>query len=128
MKLFFDENLGIQLVLGLRGFGEEEVIHLTEIFDKGTKDVDWLPYVGQNGYTLITVDKNIRRRPQERGAFLHHNVGAIFLAGKSMSRWNRIQQIVRAWHKIEAIVDREQPPFAFILRRSGRELDPLQLG
>ena len=38
MKCFFDENLGKQLAVGLRGFGED-AIHLTEVFTPGTPDL-----------------------------------------------------------------------------------------
>jgi hypothetical protein len=126
MKCFFDENLGKQLVLGLRGFGED-VIHLTEVFPSGTLDEEWLPYVGDNGYTLFTIDKRIRRRPLEQALLKQHKVGAFFLMGKTMSRWNYIRQIVRAWEKIEQTIERETPPFAYQINPQGTELIKIQI-
>ena len=125
MKCFFDENLGIQLVRGLRGFGED-IVHLTEIFDPGKPDVEWLPYVAQNGYVLFTVDKRIRRRPLERAIIIEYKVGAFFLAGKEMSRWNYIRQIIRAWHKIENAA-KDEPPFLYQVTRSGSDVENLPL-
>lgn len=126
MKCFFDENLGIQLAHGLRGFGED-AIHLTEVFSPGTPDVDWLPYVAEKGYILFTIDKRIRRRPLELAIIKEHKIGAFFLMGKTMSRWNYIRQIIRAWHKIEATVIKETPPFAYQISPKGTKVTEVPL-
>jgi hypothetical protein len=126
MKCFFDENLGKQLALGLRGFGED-AIHLTEVFAPGTPDEEWLPYVGEKGYILFTIDKRIRRRPLQKSLIREHKVGAFFLMGKTMSRWNYIRQVVMAWEKIEQTVERETPPFAFQISAQGTQINKIPL-
>lgn len=125
MKFFFDENLGKEITLGLRGFGVE-TLHLTEMFPSGTADEDWLPYVAENGYFLITRDKMIRRRPQQLAIIKEKGIGTFFLAGKTMGRWDFIRQIIRAWYKIlEAAKD--NPPFAYQVNRSGTKVTKLLL-
>lgn len=126
MKCFFDNNLGIQLARGLRGFGEA-AIHLKEVFPENTPDEDWLPYVGNEGYFLFTVDKRIRRRPLEKEAIKKYKVGAFFLGGKTMTRWNYIRQIVRAWHKIEDTAKTEERPFAYNINLHGTKLEKISL-
>jgi hypothetical protein len=126
MKCFFDNNLGKNLALGLRGFGEE-TLHLTERYDEKTPDEVWLKDIGEEGYVLFTTDKRIRRRPLERQALKEYKVGAFFLGGKKMSRWNYIQQLIRAWHKIEDTVERETPPYAYRVNRSGTKLEKIAL-
>jgi predicted nuclease of predicted toxin-antitoxin system len=126
MKCFFDENLGKQLALGLRGFGED-AIHLTEVFAKGTPDEEWLPFVAEKGYILFTLDKRIRRSPLEKALIKKHKIGAFFLMGKTMSRWNYIRQIVRAWHKIETVVEKENPPYAYQVTRQGTQVNRIPL-
>ncbi|MCJ7659503.1 MAG: DUF5615 family PIN-like protein [Anaerolineales bacterium] len=126
MKCFFDENLGKELALGLRGFGEE-TLHLTERFPPGTTDEEWLPFVAENGYLLFTRDKMIRRRPQQLALIREYKIGAFFLGGKTMDRWNYIRQIVTAWHKIEATVKKETPPFLYQVTRSGSKVERLPL-
>ena len=126
MKCFFDENLGKELALGLRGFGEE-TLHLTERFSPGTPDEDWLLFVAENGYVLFTRDKKILRRPQQRAIIKEHKIGAFFLAGKNMSRWDYIRQIVRAWHKIEAAAKKDPPPFTYQVTRSGSGVTKISL-
>lgn len=127
MKCFFDENLGKELALGLRGFGEE-TLHLTERFSPGKPDEEWLPYVAENGYVLFTRDKKILRRPQQLAIIKEYKIGAFFLAGKTMSRWNYIRQIVMAWHKIEAAAKKDPPPYAYKVNRYGTEVTKISLG
>ena len=126
MKCFFDENLSKNLALGLRGFGED-AIHLTEVFTSGTPDEEWLPYVGNKGYILFTKDQRIRRRPLEKALIMEYKVGAFYLMGKTMSRWNYIRQIVRAWDKIEKLVEKEYPPFAYQVSLHGTKIIKIQL-
>jgi predicted nuclease of predicted toxin-antitoxin system len=124
MKCFFDENLGKHLAHGLKGFGED-AIHLTDVYAKGTPDEKWLPYVAEKGYVLFTRDKMIRRRPQQLTLIKKHKIGAFFLGGKTMDRWNYIRQIVMAWHKIEATVKKETPPFAYQVNMHGTKVDKI---
>jgi hypothetical protein len=126
MRFIFDENLGIQLSNGLKAFGED-TCHLNDWFEKGTKDEVWLQYIGENGWFLITVDKRIRRRPVEKEALKKYKVGAFFLSGKQMGRWNYIKQIVNCWEKIKAITMSESPPFAYQVNRYGTDITKLPL-
>jgi hypothetical protein len=127
MKCFFDENLGYQLAHGLKGFGED-AIHVTDVYQKGTPDEEWLLYVAKNGYILFTRDKMIRRRPQQLALIKEHKIGAVFLGGKTMDHWNYIRQIVTAWDKIEAKVMSETPPFAFLVNMHGTKVEKIELG
>ena len=126
MKCFFDENLGFQLAHGLKGFGED-AIHLTDVFQKGTPDEDWLPYVADNDYVLFTRDNRILRRPQQLAIIKERKIGAFFLMGKNMDRWNYIRQIVLAWHKITAVAMKDPPPYAYKVNRYGTEVDKISL-
>jgi predicted nuclease of predicted toxin-antitoxin system len=125
MKCFFDENLGHQLADGLKGFGVETE-HLLDKFDPGTPDIEWLPYVAEEGYTLFTKDNMILLRPQERAILKEYKIGAFFLSGKNMGRWDHIRQIIRVWHKILEAA-RDKPPFAYKVNRHGTALKKISL-
>ena len=125
MKCFFDENLGPPLAEGLKGFGVD-AMHLLEEFDPGTPDIDWLPYVAKNGYILFTRDNKILLRPQERAILKEQKIGAFFLSGKNMGRWDHIRQIIRAWHKIEEAA-KDDPPFAYKVNRHGTKVEKIAL-
>jgi hypothetical protein len=79
MRFFFDNNLGKQLSEGLKAFGED-TCHLQDHFNPDTSDDEWLKFIGEKGWFLISVDKRIRRRPIERQALIDYQVGAFFLS------------------------------------------------
>lgn len=126
MRFFFDENLGKQLSDGLREFGED-TCHLLDQFNAGTFDEIWLKAIGEKRWFLITCDKRIRRRPLEKEALKKHKVGAFFLLGKQMNRWDYIKQVVRAWEKIKEISQREKTPFAYQINRHGTKIIKLSI-
>jgi hypothetical protein len=126
MKFFFDENLGKQLSDGFKCFGED-TCHLLDYYDPGTKDEIWLEEIGKKGWILITKDRRIRRRPLEIEALKTNNVGAFFLSGKSMGKWESIKQLVQSWEKIQEIAKNNPRPFAFQINRSGTKVEKLTL-
>jgi len=118
MTFFIDENLSWQLAAGMKGFGES-VISLREKFPRGTEDVDWLKFVGEEGMVLVTRDEKIRWRPAELAALREHRVGTFFLGGKNLSRCELIQQLVRNWPRMKESANKTTPPYAFRVPRSG---------
>ena len=126
MKFIFDENLSPKLARGLKEFGEE-TSHLRDYFAEGTSDEEWLRRIGEEGWTLITLDKRIRRRPIERDALKNYKVGAFFLGGKTMRRWDYVKQIVRAWENIKHLAESETPPFAYQINTYGTKIEKLSL-
>ena len=85
----------------------------------GTKDVRWLPYVGEEGLLLITRDNMIRCRAVEKQIFLASEVEGLFLTKSgSMSRWDMLRMVVQHWGKIEPLVE-EKGPFFYSLTQAG---------
>ncbi len=122
VKFFVDENLGIELVNGLRSFGHSNVEHLEEVFAKGTDDETWLNYLGEKGYCLITKDKKIRKNPKEKEALRKHNITAFFLGGSQMGITDIGKQLMNAWDKMEAHAKQQKKKGvagAFIVNRHG---------
>ena len=105
----------------MKAFGED-VVHLKEIFDEGTPDVDWLKYIGKTGLVLITRDERVRWNPAERKAITRYKVGAFFLGGKNLPRCKIIQQIIRHWRRIKELSDKTPHPFLFRIPPSGTKL------
>jgi len=126
MKFIFDENLSPNLVRGLKEFGED-VEHITEIVKQGTPDKEWLRIVGENGWYLITRDKRIRQRPIEKDALKIFAVGAFFLQGKEMSRWEIIRQVIMSWHRIKEKAENTNAPFAYQITRAGKSIEKIPL-
>lgn len=56
-----------------------DVIWLGDRFDLNVKDYIWLAEAGEQGWLIVTHDKNIRHRPSEMRALLENNVGCFVL-------------------------------------------------
>jgi len=129
IRFFIDENLGQDLAKGLRLLGYD-VEHLLDTFVPGTKDVDWLKYVGDNHLALITKDKQIRRKPNERNLLLKHRVVAFFLGGSEQSGKAINRQLSNAWDKMEALAKKQfkkRTAAAFIVRPRGTKIEEIPL-
>lgn len=126
MRFFVDNNLSVNLARGMRAFGED-VDHLQDHFPDDCPDAEWLKYIGDNDYFLITRDDAIRRNPAELSAFKSYGVGAFFLGGKNRTRWELVQQIVRNWPRIQEYAGRTRRPFAFRVPPSGTKFSQIPM-
>jgi len=118
LRFFVDNNLSPNLAHGMRAFGED-VDHLQDHFPQDCPDTEWLKYIGENDYFLITRDDAIRHNPAELLALKEFRVGAFFLGGKNRSRWELVQQLVRNWTRIKQYAVTEKRPFAWRVPPSG---------
>jgi len=126
MRFFVDNNLSQKLAKGMAAFGED-VIHLKDEFPEETIDTEWLKYVGEERFVLITRDEAIRRNPAELAALREYKVGAFFLGGKNLDRWRIIQQVVRNWPRIKEFAERTRPPYAFRVPPRGTSFSRITL-
>ncbi len=129
VRFFFDEGLGQNLANGLSQIGKN-VEHVLDNFPQGTKDVEWLKYVSENRLALVTKDKGIRRKPNEKAMLLKYGIVAFYLGGSEKSGHDILKQLVNAWENMEA---KAQKSFktgkagAFIVRPNGRKIEPIPL-
>lgn len=72
---------------------------------RGTKDEEWLEFVGANGLIVITRDQRIRYRPVEKLRWIEHGVrGFCITAGGNLTTWDSLTILVRKWEAIESTV------------------------
>lgn len=126
MRFFIDNNLSSRLANGMKAFGEN-VDHLTDHFPDDTPDTEWLKYIGDNGYILITRDDRIRRKPAELDALRTFGVGSFFMGGKNRTRCQLIQQLVRNWPRIKEYARKTHIPFAYRIPPTGTKFVRIQL-
>lgn len=124
MKFFFDNNLSPSLAEGMKAFGEE-VVHLQEEFAPDARDEDWLPIVGGRKWILVTRDERIRYNALERKLLLKHRVSAFFLGGKSRTRCQLIEQVVRNWSGMREVAAGARGHFLMKVAATGKKLDRL---
>ena len=126
MTFLIDENLGLQLAAGMKGFGEA-VKYLTDVLPAGIDDTEILAHIGDKGWFLITRDKKILSRPAELAALRNYKVGAFFMGGKNRSRCEIIQQLVRNWPEMKRQAGKTRRPFAFHVPPNGTKFKPIAL-
>ncbi len=130
IRFFVDENIGPDLVKGLRLLGYENIEHIHDTFPPGTADEVWLEYVGKNGYVLITKDKKIRKHPKEKAALVKYKIVAFFLGGSQVGGRQIANQIINAWDKMEACAAMQQRkglPGAFRIPPRGGKIEVIPL-
>jgi hypothetical protein len=121
MKFFFDNNLSHRLAKALYYLeeNENEVVHLTDMFTASTQDEVWLEQVGREGMVLVSKDIRIRKHKAELSALREYNVGAFFLIGKKLTKWQEIRQLIFQWEKMKDLAISSHRPFAFLVPQRG---------
>ena len=118
---FTDRDLGHQFPAILREAGIHVERH-TDHFDGPEKDEVWLPEVGRRGWIVLTHDRQIRRKVNERKAVMESGVAMFAVIGQQpypqLARY-----LVNTFPLIERFLDHNEPPFiAKVLRPSDKQL------
>lgn len=133
MIIYFDENMpphlakGFQIIQapeGLKSNLDIEIKFLPEVFNYGSKDVEWIPKIGKEGSCVVTQDINISRRKNELDLYKKHKVGIFFLRGPSKKRglsiWEMAQALSKNWAEICEISIKEKRPFGYMFGLTGK--------
>ena len=92
--------------------GATVVIHQTHFANRqGVKDEEWLREIAQQGWVVLTKDKNFKRRPLEREAILAGRVRAFFLSATNLSTEQVAQTFVDALPRIVLLCAKHKGPF-----------------
>lgn len=113
-------------VEALRSAGYNVIAH-DQLFTQDTADEVWLAEAGRQGWIVITADRRIRYRRDERDIFKAHGVRAVFLTSGNMTGPQTAGLLVRCAAKMQEVVGAATPPAAFTLTKDGH-LSPLALG
>lgn len=90
-----------------------------------TPDLKWIPEVAGRGWTIITRDRRITRRPGELQAIREHQ-GKLFViaSDEPLAKWGQLEVLLRRWRDIERIAQMAGP-FAYAITRSATTRIPL---
>jgi hypothetical protein len=121
MTLFFDRNLGKLVPRALARLRLSVEWHDKLELSPTTPDDEVLQVVGTNGWCMVTCDKRIATRENQRQAFVDHRVGCFVLwGGAQESPWQRVRVIARNWERIEQMAsDPSNRPFVCRLHLRG---------
>jgi len=89
-------------------------------FQPGTEDTEWLPFVGEKGWVLVTKDKKIRYNELEKAAVLHSRVREFYFSSGNHSGAEMAEILVAALPGILRVWRREEPPFIASITKSGK--------
>jgi hypothetical protein len=120
---FVDRCLGTgDVPTGLRTLVDPDrhkvVVHDDE-FPQDTKDVVWLPLVGEKRWVLITKDIAMRSNPLEIAAIIHSGVATFALPAGGQTAAKNVAAIKTAWRAMQRCLRRFAPPFIATITISG---------
>ena len=119
LVFFLDRNLGKYTIAeALRGAGARVEVH-DDHFPRNAQDEEWLSEAAQRGWIILTKDKRIRYRSNERTALMQADGRAfVIVARGDMSAPIVAEILVRALPAIRRFVTRHPPPFIARVTRS----------
>ena len=118
--LYLDENLHNckPILEALVQHGVKHERH-GQHFAPGTEDSVWLPFVGEQGWILITKDKRIRFNELEKAAVLEHRVREFYFSSGNYSGAEMAEMLVSALRDMIRVCRRYDPPFIASITKSG---------
>lgn len=108
MKFFFDNNLSPYLAHGIRELskispGVDEVVHLSDRFERDAKDLVWIPGLGEDGpWYIVSLDRYKKQHGAEREALRRagHTVFVLDVQWTKHRFWLQAERFVSWWPQI----------------------------
>lgn len=118
MNYFLDNTFSPRFVGVLRAMGVD-ACHLTEHFAPETPDHQWIPFIGEKNWILITGDLKIRTKPVNKMALKRANIPAVFIHSgfTSGNPWKQISWLTAYWPEIARSC--HQPGVCYDIGRNG---------
>jgi hypothetical protein len=88
-------------------------------FPRGTPDKVWLPFVGKNGWIVLTADKCIRYNFLEKRALEDSSVREFVFASGNISGQEMATVVEIALEKMRRMCRKLVPPFVATITRKG---------
>jgi hypothetical protein len=85
----------------------------------GAKDPQWIPFVAQQRWLIVTRDSNIQRRRAEVAAVRDNGARMVAIAGPdARGTWEQLEVLMVNWRRIQSWAD-EPGPFIYSVTRTG---------
>ncbi len=120
LAIYLDENhCNNKSILAVLKSAEIQVERHLDHFTRGTPDEDWLPLVGAKRWVLLTTDKRIRFRANEKQAVIRHRVRMFYFSKNDMSGQQMATALQKALPEIQKLCAKHAPPFFAAITRTG---------
>jgi PIN like domain len=114
LEFFVDRSLGKSVVRGLRAKGLR-IYSMADVYGEARAqeldDADWLGDAGANDWVVLTKDRAIRRRPNEREALMSAGVRVFCLTSAGL---RGIEQLARLERNLPRILRQARSPGPYI--------------
>lgn len=120
---FADRNLGKTIWEGLWRGGFQIERH-KDHFVHDSPDAEWLVEVGRRGWYVLTLDRKIRYRPNEKAAVLAAGVGLFILVGRTATHAELARNFVATKSRLYDFIQTHQRPFIARIYRGDRQGAP----
>jgi hypothetical protein len=118
--IYLDENhCNNRKILAVFSNAGVKVERHLDHFARGTPDEEWLPLVGANGWALLTTDRRIRYRTNEKQAVIRHNVRMFYFSKNDLSGEQMATALEKALPEIQKLCSKQPPPFFAAITRNG---------
>jgi hypothetical protein len=119
--IFFDRSIPRGVAEAVKQV-REDACWLEDVFEEGwIKDREWIPEVGARGWLVISKDKKIRTRPEERRAIKENDVGCFILNYRQpLNRWEILKLVTSTLDEMEEKFANTPRPFMYLIDRNGR--------
>lgn len=117
---FVDRSIGrVRVPAALRAAGAK-VIHHDERFPQDAPDIEWLAEAGRSEWVVVSADKHIRHRPNERRALMAAGVLALVVTSPNLTGAELGNLLVRALPRLKHLAANAPRPAIYLLPRDGR--------
>ena len=122
MILFFDKSVGTVIPQVLQWYKLKFPIRIEyheHHFSSHELDDQWLPIVGQWGWTVIGHDSSYHLYTNELSAIKQYGMGCFYLWGSEAKRWQKLQCLARAYDRIVEAEASTPRPFIYRITETG---------
>lgn len=119
--IFFDRSIPKGVAEAVKQV-RDDACYLEDVFpNHWIKDREWIPNIGARGWLVVSKDRKIRTRPEERRAVKEHNVGCFILNYKQpLNRWQILKLVTSSLDEMEDKFASTPRPFMYLIDSNGR--------
>ena len=118
LVFLFDENFPHRVVRAMREEWDESVVHVYDFWGRKTPDPVVLRFAGERGWIVVSSDRRILKKPQERAVLKELGMGAFFLSDGVAGFCTIVRAVVRNWPEMKRIARTSRRPFLCLVKHA----------
>ena len=118
MTIYFDEGFPNQFAEAFEILEKDfKICHIRKKFGTGTLDEDWMNELANAKNIVITKDKNIHKKEDQRKLYQENNIGIVILKDrkKGLKYWELFRLLANNWEDLIYRVESSQLPFCYVI-------------